>query len=303
MAHMDAARRIGKHLKHIVFWACQIFLGFKGFGFSPKGLPFWFFDTVIVAFNGHGICPANNDGNVTVALPVLELPCKQRHDTGMTDVLQNYRQISRKIAAAAQSEGRGVALVAVSKTHDAPHILPVLAAGHRVFGENRVQEAKGKWPELRKQFPNIELHLIGPLQSNKAAEAVQIFDVIETIDRDKIAGAVAAEIRKQGKPVKLLVQVNTGNEPQKAGIPPEGTLAFLKHIGTAYGLKPEGLMCIPPVDQPPQKHFALLRSLANDAGLAILSMGMSEDYTVAIAEGATHVRVGSAIFGARAYPV
>jgi PLP dependent protein len=221
----------------------------------------------------------------------------------MIDVLQSYKRVSGEIAVTAAKAGRAVQLVAVSKTHDAPHILPVLEAGHRVFGENRVQEAKGKWPALRERFPDLELHLIGPLQSNKAAEAVALFDVIETIDREKIVAAVAAEMRKQARHPKLLVQVNTGREPQKAGIAPEDTIAFLKHIAETHHIKAEGLMCIPPVDEPPQKHFALLRSLGSEAGLKILSMGMSDDYPVAIAEGATHVRVGSAIFGARAYPV
>jgi PLP dependent protein len=217
----------------------------------------------------------------------------------MNDVLANYTRVSSEIAAAAQIVGRQAALVAVTKTHDAKHILPVLEVGHRVFGENRVQEAKTKWPELRQRFSGIELHLIGPLQSNKAAEAVALFDVIETIDREKIAGAVAMEIKKQKKPVKLLVQVNTGREAQKAGIAPEDILPFLKLIADRHGLKAEGLMCIPPVDENPQSHFALLRSLAEAAGLSVLSMGMSHDFEMAIAEGATHVRVGSAIFGVR----
>ncbi len=217
----------------------------------------------------------------------------------MSDVLSNYTRVSSEIAAAAQKMRRNAALVAVTKTHDATHILPVLEAGHRVFGENRVQEAKTKWPALRQSFSSIELHLIGPLQSNKAAEAVALFDVIETIDRQKIAGAVSVEMKKQNKPVKLLVQVNTGRETQKAGLAPEDTLPFLKLIAERYGIEPAGLMCIPPVDENPQSHFALLRSLAEAAGLSVLSMGMSHDFKVAIAEGATHVRVGSAIFGAR----
>jgi PLP dependent protein len=219
----------------------------------------------------------------------------------MSDVLANYNSVSAAIAATAAKAGRPVQLVAVTKTHDAEHILPVLQAGHRVFGENRVQEAQAKWPGLRAQFEGIELHLIGPLQSNKAAEAVASFDVIQTIDREKIAAAIAAESRKQNRHPKLLVQVNTGREPQKAGIDPDDTLTFLAHIASAYGLKAEGLMCIPPVDEPAQKHFALLRSLAEAAGIKTLSMGMSDDFETAIAEGATHVRVGSAIFGARGH--
>jgi PLP dependent protein len=221
----------------------------------------------------------------------------------MTDVLANYTRISGQIEVAAQKVGRKTTLVAVSKTHEADHILPVLEAGHRVFGENRVQEAKGKWPQLRARFPGIELHLIGPLQSNKAAEAVALFDVIETIDREKIAAAVAVEMKKQNRAVKLLVQVNTGREPQKAGVAPEDTLAFLRQMTAKHGISADGLMCIPPVEEAPQSHFHLLRSLAEAAGLTTLSMGMSEDFEAAIAEGATHVRVGSAIFGSRAYPI
>jgi PLP dependent protein len=220
----------------------------------------------------------------------------------MSDVLANYRRVSDVISSAASKSGRTVQLVAVTKTHDADHILPVLQAGHRVFGENRVQEAQAKWPQLRAQFAGIELHLLGPLQSNKAAEAVATFDVIQTLDREKIAAAIAAESRKQNRHPKLLVQVNTGREPQKAGIDPDETLAFLAHIAKTHGLTADGLMCIPPVDEPPQKHFALLRSLAKAAGLKTLSMGMSDDFEAAIAEGATHVRVGSAIFGARPKP-
>ncbi len=190
-------------------------------------------------------------------------------------------------------------LVAVSKTYDANYIRPTLEAGQRVFGENRVQEAQGKWPELRNEFPDLELHLIGPLQSNKAADAVAVFDVIETIDREKIAAEIAKEIRKQGKSTRLYVQVNTGLEDQKAGIVPAEAVAFVARCREVHGLTIEGLMCIPPADENPGPHFALLRKLAREAALTKLSMGMSGDYEIAIQFGATSVRVGSAIFGVR----
>lgn len=190
-------------------------------------------------------------------------------------------------------------LVAVSKTYDADFIRPVIEAGHRIFGENRVQEAQGKWPLLRNEFPDLELHLIGPLQSNKAAEAVALFDVIETIDREKIASEIAKEIKKQGKHPSLYVQVNTGLEDQKAGIAPGEALAFVARCRETHGLSIEGLMCIPPAGENPGPHFALLRKLAREANIEKLSMGMSGDYETAIQFGATSVRVGSAIFGAR----
>jgi PLP dependent protein len=190
-------------------------------------------------------------------------------------------------------------LVAVSKTYDADFIRPTLEAGQRVFGENRVQEAQAKWPELRLDFPDLELHLIGPLQSNKAADAVAVFDVIETVDREKIASEIAKEIKKQGKAVRLYVQVNTGLEEQKAGIAPQEAVAFVARCREVHGLEIEGLMCIPPADENPGPHFALLRKLAREANVEKLSMGMSGDYEIAIQFGATSVRVGSAIFGAR----
>ena len=210
--------------------------------------------------------------------------------------------VQAKIAAAAKAAGRdpaGVALVAVSKTFDADAIRPVLQAGQRIFGENRVQEAKGKWPGLRQEFPGIELHLIGPLQSNKAKEAVELFDVIHSIDRPKIAKAIADEMKKQGKTLELFVEVNTGEEPQKAGIPPKETGAFLRYCREELGLTIAGLMCIPPQDEEAAVHFAFLAKLAKELGLPKLSMGMSADYEAAIELGATYVRVGSAIFGAR----
>ena len=190
-------------------------------------------------------------------------------------------------------------LVAVTKTHGPERILPTLAAGQRVFGENRVQEAKAKWPALRDQFPGIELHLIGPLQSNKAREAVELFDVIETLDRPKLAHALRAEIDHVGRAPKLFVQVNTGEEPQKAGVAPRDAVDFITLTRGELKLPVTGLMCIPPANENPAPHFALLAKLAQENELPLLSMGMSEDFEIAIRFGATHVRVGSAIFGAR----
>ncbi|MEO2038102.1 MAG: YggS family pyridoxal phosphate-dependent enzyme, partial [Martelella sp.] len=204
-------------------------------------------------------------------------------------------------AAEHEAERTGVTLVAVSKTHDADAIRPAIEAGQRVFGENRVQEAQKKWPTLKEETPDIELHLIGPLQSNKAEDAVKLFDVIETVDREKIARALAKEIAKQGRAPRLYVQVNTGNEPQKAGIDPRETEAFLALCRDELGLTVEGLMCIPPAGENPGPHFALLHDLATENSVPKLSMGMSGDYEVAIAFGATSVRVGSAIFGERDY--
>lgn len=190
-------------------------------------------------------------------------------------------------------------LIAVSKTFSADEIRPVLDATQRVFGENRVQEAQEKWPQLRVEYNGVELHLIGPLQSNKAADAVALFDVIHTVDREKIAKALAAEMQKQGRKPKLFVQVNTGEEEQKAGIAPGDAVNFVETCRTIHGLEIEGLMCIPPVGENPGPHFALLRKLAGECGVEKLSMGMSGDFETALEFGATHIRVGSAIFGAR----
>ncbi|AMY02842.1 YggS family pyridoxal phosphate-dependent enzyme [Mesorhizobium ciceri] len=220
----------------------------------------------------------------------------------MGDAVQQFFAVKAKIAAAEREAGReagAVTLVAVSKTFDAADIGPVIEAGQRVFGENRVQEAQAKWPDLKDAFPDIELHLIGPLQSNKAREAVALFDVIETVDREKIAAELAKEIAKQGRAPKLYVQVNTGSEPQKAGIEPRDAVAFVARCREVHGLAIEGLMCIPPADENPGPHFALLEKLSKEADVAKLSMGMSGDYETAIAFGATSVRVGSAIFGTR----
>jgi pyridoxal phosphate enzyme (YggS family) len=195
-----------------------------------------------------------------------------------------------------------VQLVAVSKTFSADEVRPFLDAGQRVFGENRVQEAAGKWPDLRASYAGIELHLIGPLQSNKAKEAVALFDVIETVDREKIAVALKAEMEKAGKHPRLLVQVNIGLEPQKAGIPSAEAVAFVERCRSVHGLTIEGLMAIPPEGVPPGPYFAQMAELAKEVGATVLSMGMSADFETAIAMGATHVRVGSALFGHRPAP-
>ncbi len=220
-----------------------------------------------------------------------------------TGAVERLAAVRAQIASAAAASARSpadITLVAVSKTFGAAEITPVLEAGHRVFGENRVQEAKTKWPTLRERYPDIELHLIGPLQSNKAREAVALFDVIETVDRPKIAEALAAEMARGGRRPRLFVQVNTGAEPQKAGIAPTEAVAFVRHCRDALGLAIEGLMCIPPFDDDPAPHFELLGRLGREAGVSGLSMGMSADFETAIRLGATHVRVGSAIFGSRA---
>ncbi|TIX12281.1 MAG: YggS family pyridoxal phosphate-dependent enzyme, partial [Mesorhizobium sp.] len=210
----------------------------------------------------------------------------------MTSAVEQLFAVKARIAAAEREAGRNqgaVTLVAVSKTFEAASISPVIEAGQRAFGENRVQEAQGKWPALKHQFPGIELHLIGPLQSNKAKEAVALFDVIETVDREKIAAELAKEIARQGRKPKLYVQVNTGSEPQKAGIEPREAVAFVRRCQEVHGLAIEGLMCIPPADENPGPHFALLEKLGKEAGVAKLSMGMSGDYETAIAFGATGV--------------
>jgi pyridoxal phosphate enzyme (YggS family) len=216
--------------------------------------------------------------------------------------VEGLRQVQESIRRAASDYGRdpsSITLVAVSKTFPAEEIEPVLAAGQRVFGENYVQEAKAKWPALRERFADVELQMIGPLQSNKAREAVELFDVIHTLDRPSLAEALAKEIARQGKRPRLLVQVNTGEEPQKGGVIPAEVNAFLEACRSRYGLEIAGLMCIPPAEDPPSPHFALLNTIARRHGLAMLSMGMSADFDAAIQLGATHVRVGSAIFGSR----
>src|SRR5436853_2102533 len=217
--------------------------------------------------------------------------------------VERLEAVQREIVAACRDAGRDpakVTLVAISKTFGPAAITPVIAAGQRVFGENRVQEAKAKWPALREAHPDLQLHLIGPLQSNKAKDAVALFDAIHSIDRPSIAEALAKEIAKQNRRPLLFVEINTGAEPQKAGVLPEDADAFIKACRETHGLDIGGLMCIPPFEEAPAPHFALTAKIAARNGLKLLSMGMSADFATAIAFGATHVRVGTAIFGTRA---
>ena len=218
------------------------------------------------------------------------------------DAASRLIETGQRIAAAAKGVGRDpdeVTLIAVSKTFGVDDIRPVLEAGHRHFGENRVQEAQGKWPELKADYPELMLHLIGPLQSNKAREAVALFDAIHTIDRPKIAQALANEMDKQGRRPQLFIQVNTGEEEQKAGVLAADAGELLAFCQDRLGLEIAGLMCIPPVEEEPAIHFAFLDKLAGELGLTGRSMGMSGDFETAVEMGATHVRVGSAIFGPR----
>jgi len=220
----------------------------------------------------------------------------------VVDIAANLKTVRGHIADAAAACGRSpsaVKLVAVSKNHGPDKVVAALRAGQRCFGENRVQEAEGKFPDLQAQFPDLELHLIGPLQTNKAAAAVALFDVIQTLDRPKLARALAKEMAKTGRRPRCFVQVNTGEEPQKAGIDPGDADAFIALARDELGLPVEGLMCIPPQDEAPALHFALLAEIAQRNGLSALSMGMSDDYETAVALGATLVRVGTAIFGSR----
>ena len=222
-------------------------------------------------------------------------------DVSIADALSAVRA---RIAASARASGRdpaGVTLIAVSKTHGADKAALALAAGQRHFGENRVQEAEGKWPALKAAHP-ATLHLIGPLQTNKARDAVALFDAIHTVDRPRLAEKLSTEMQAQGRAVSCFVQVNTGREEQKAGVDPKEADAFIKACRDQWRLPVVGLMCIPPVNEEPALHFAFLREIAKRNGLAQLSMGMSDDFEIAIALGATHIRVGSAIFGARAAP-
>jgi pyridoxal phosphate enzyme (YggS family) len=211
-------------------------------------------------------------------------------------------EVRSRIAGAAKTAGRAAAdvtLVAVSKTHGADRVRELLGAGQRVFGENRVQEAEEKFPPLKLEYPDLELHLIGPLQTNKVRNAVALFDVIQSVDRERLAAALAREMERAGKRPACFVQVNTGEEPQKAGVLPADLDAFVAACRDTHGLPVVGLMCIPPVDEEPALHFALLAKMAARNGLARVSMGMSADYETAVRLGATHVRVGSALFGAR----
>ncbi len=220
-------------------------------------------------------------------------------------VADNLAAVGARVGAAAAAAGRdpgSVALVAVGKKQPNEKLVAALAAGHRVFGENRVQEAAGKFPALKTDFPDLVLHLIGPLQTNKAAEAVALFDVIETLDRPKLARALAKEMAKSGRRPRLTVQVNTGEEPQKAGVAPAEADALVSYARDELGLPVVGLMCIPPMEDEPAPHFAFLREIARRNGLRTLSMGMSADFETAIRFGATHIRVGTAVFGPRPSP-
>ena len=222
---------------------------------------------------------------------------------GPEDVTGNLARILARIEAARKAAlhpAPATQLIAVTKTHDEAAIHPALAAGHRVFGESKVQEALRKWPGLKAEFPDIELHMIGPLQTNKVHEAVSLFDAIHSVDRLKLARALRAGCDNSGRHPAVFVQVNTGEEPQKAGVAPRDAAALIAEV-RALGLNLVGLMCVPPLDEAPAPHFALLKKLADEAGLANLSMGMSGDFETAIRFGATHVRVGTAIFGERDY--
>jgi pyridoxal phosphate enzyme (YggS family) len=253
----------------------------------------------------------------SLAVPALAKPRKQRHiatvmtrhpaQDAITSAARGHAglaQVRTRIAEAAALAGReagDITLVAVSKTFGAEAIEPVIAAGQKVFGENRVQEAKAKWPPLKAKYAGLKLHLVGPLQTNKAADAVELFDAIHTLDRPKLAGILADEIAKQGRTPQLFIQVNTGEESQKAGVGPREADKFIAECRKTYGLAIGGLMCIPPAEEEPALHFALLARIAERNGLAHLSMGMSGDFETAIKFGATHIRVGSAIFGERTY--
>ena len=219
-----------------------------------------------------------------------------------TELAGRLAEVRARIAAAARAAGRDpaeVELVAVSKTHPTDAVRAALAAGQRVFGENRVQEAAAKYKALRTEYPDLRLHLIGPLQTNKALDAVRLFDVIETVDRPKLAAALGGAMTKAGRRPECFIQVNTGEEPQKAGVAPQGVEALFAECRDRHALPVVGLMCIPPVDEPPAPHFTLLRQIAQACGLKRLSMGMSADFETAVRLGATSVRIGTAIFGAR----
>ena len=226
-------------------------------------------------------------------------------DDGNFDPVANLATVRTRMATAAEAAGRNphdITLVAVSKTHGAEKIESLIAAGQRVFGENRVQEAQAKYPALQAAHPDLELHLIGPLQTNKVRDAVGLFDVIESVDRPKLAVELAKEMARQNRRPSCFVQINTGEEAQKAGVTPRDADAFIRACIAEHGLPVVGVMCIPPLDEEPLLHFALLRKIAERNALAKLSMGMSADYEAAIRFGATHVRVGTALFGARNVP-
>jgi pyridoxal phosphate enzyme (YggS family) len=234
-----------------------------------------------------------------------DAPISKGESNDQDGAADRLNTVLARIRETAEDCGRSpddITLVAVSKTHHVDRIVPVIAAGHRVFGENRVQEAISKYPDLRAQYPDLKLHLIGPLQTNKSRDAVRLFDVIETLDRPKLAHNLAREMEKQGRRPICYVEVNTGEEPQKSGVLPNETDALVGLARDELGLPVEGLMCIPPADEEPAMHFALLRKIAERNGLPNLSMGMSADFGTAIRFGSTHVRIGTAIFGPRAKP-
>ncbi len=221
--------------------------------------------------------------------------------TGL-DVAANLAAVRAAIAAAAKKAGReahDVTLVAITKAHREDRILPALDDGHRIFGENRVQEAAAKWPALKDRFADVELHLVGPLQTNKVRQALALFDVIETLDRPKLAHALAAEMARSQRPTPCYIQINTGEEPQKAGVMPGEADDFIALCRDDLALPVAGLMCIPPIEEEPALHFALLAETARRHGIECLSMGMSADFETAVALGASHVRIGTAIFGER----
>ncbi|WP_313001356.1 YggS family pyridoxal phosphate-dependent enzyme [Brevundimonas sp.] len=226
--------------------------------------------------------------------------------SGSASIADRFVAVRARMARACVEAGRdpaSVILTAVSKTQDDDALEAALATGQRVFGENRVQEAQAHWAGRRAAFPDLELRLIGPLQTNKAVEAVELFDVIETLDRDRLAAALAAAMAKTGRRPRVLIQVNTGAEPQKAGVLPDEADALIASARDLHGLHVEGLMCIPPAGEAPEPHFRMLADIAARHGLSVLSMGMSGDYETAISSGATHVRVGSALFGERNRPL
>jgi pyridoxal phosphate enzyme (YggS family) len=235
----------------------------------------------------------------------VDTPTAQGESHEQAGAAERLNDVLSRIRETAEDCGRSpddITLVAVSKTHAVDRIAPVIAAGHRVFGENRVQEAMSKYPDLKAQHPDLKLHLIGPLQTNKSRDVVRLFDVIETLDRPKLAHSLAREMEKQGRRPVCYIEVNTGEEPQKSGVLPSETDAFVGLARDELALPVEGLMCIPPFEEEPAMHFALLRKIAERNGLPRLSMGMSADFETAIRLDATHVRIGTAIFGLRGRP-
>ncbi len=229
----------------------------------------------------------------------MSVPLDPDLSVRIADNIQAVHQRMSKAAHNVERNIEGVSLVAVSKVHPSDTIRAALETGHRVFGENRVQEAGEKWSNLKADYPDVCLHLIGPLQTNKVRDAVALFDVIETVDRPKLASALADEMAKQSRPLPCFVQINTGEEPQKAGVLPADSDAFISTCRDTHGLNIAGLMCIPPQDEEPALHFAFLREIATRNGIAGLSMGMSADFETAIELGATQVRLGTAVFGER----